>query len=97
MFEFLQEYLKWIQITILVGIVIYVIKFENRNLLFPTALIVGPGISNIADRFTHGGVVDYFYWHCGFDFAIFNFADVVINLGVTLILYLAFFVNRETK
>jgi signal peptidase II len=45
------------------------------------------GISNIIDRFIHGGVVDYVYWHCGFDFAIFNLADVLIDIAVVLIIW----------
>ncbi|MFX4243672.1 lipoprotein signal peptidase, partial [Aliarcobacter butzleri] len=27
------------------------------------------------------------YWHYGFEFAIFNFADVIIDLGVVIIIY----------
>jgi len=26
--------------------------------------------------------VDYVAWHCGFDFAVFNFADVMIDVAV---------------
>ncbi|DAB32382.1 MAG TPA: signal peptidase II, partial [Sulfurospirillum sp. UBA11407] len=42
------------------------------------------------DRFIHGGVVDYFYWHRWFEFAVFNFADVMINIAVALILLIAY-------
>jgi len=58
-------------------------------------LLMGGGVSNLLDRFLHGGVVDYVYWHCGFDFAIFNFADVMIDLGVVLILIAAFRKKNE--
>ncbi len=51
------------------------------------ALLYAGGLSNILDRFTYGGVVDYFYWHYGFRFAIFNIADVMINIAVALIIY----------
>ncbi len=37
-----------------------------------SALILGGAIGNLYDRFTQGGVVDYVYWHCGFDFAVFK-------------------------
>jgi len=56
----------------------------------PLGVILGAGSSNIYDRFIYGGVVDYVYWHCGFDFAIFNFADVMIDAGVVAILYLSY-------
>jgi signal peptidase II len=54
----------------------------------PIALLFAGGLSNILDRFTYGGVVDYFYWHYGFEFAIFNIADVIINLAVAIIIYI---------
>ena len=90
MFSFLEEYLKWIQIAILGGVLFYIFRFTEKKYYLPTALIIGAGISNIADRFIYGGVVDYVYWHCGFDFAIFNFADAIIDLGVVWILYLTY-------
>jgi signal peptidase II len=92
MFAFLGEYLKYIQVILIVGIIIYLlIKKEILNkYLIASALILAGGISNIADRFFREGVVDYVYWHCGFDFAIFNFADVMIDLGVLLILLKSF-------
>ena len=49
-------------------------------------IILGAGASNVLDRFIHGGVVDYVFWHKWFNFAVFNFADVMINLGVVIIL-----------
>jgi signal peptidase II len=49
----------------------------------------------------HGGVVDYVFWHCGFDFAVFNFADVMIDVAVVLILLIHFnimgFGSDQTK
>ena len=89
MFSFLAEYLKYIQLTLVVGGIIYLYKnpsvFVDYHL--PTALLFAGGLSNILDRFTYGGVVDYFYWHYGFKFAIFNLADVIIDLAVVLIIY----------
>jgi len=90
MFSFLEEYLKWIQIAMLGGMIFYVIKYIEKIFYFPAFIVFGAGISNIADRFLHGGVVDYVYWHCGFDFAIFNFADVMIDISVAWILYLSY-------
>ena len=92
MFAFLGEYLKYIQVGLILGVVIYLfIKKEILNeYLISSALILSGGISNIVDRFFREGVVDYVYWHCGFDFAIFNFADVMIDFGVLLILLKSF-------
>ena len=58
-------------------------------------MIFGAGISNILDRFIHGGVVDYIFWHYGFEFAIFNFADVMINVSVAMIIFNALFKKNK--
>lgn len=99
MFAFLAENLKYIQIAIMVGAVLY-LAF-NRDLFeiyyIPAVLVLAGGISNIYDRFIHGGVVDYIYWHCGFEFAVFNLADILINLGVGIILLINYLEYRKTK
>jgi signal peptidase II len=95
MFEFLGDNLKWVQIAILSGVLFYVLKFGERNMILPMAFILAGGISNITDRFTYGAVVDYVYWHCGFDFAIFNFADVMIDFGILLLLISSFHADKK--
>ncbi|MCI6344055.1 MAG: signal peptidase II [Campylobacter sp.] len=88
MFAFLGEYLKIIQLALIVGIFGYLIGERAMLARFSTELgiILGAGASNVLDRFIHGGVVDYVFWHKWFNFAVFNFADVMINLGVVIIL-----------
>lgn len=90
MFAFLQEYLKYIQILMVSGILIYVYILKKLCYALPVGLMLGGAISNIYDRFIHGGVVDMVYWHCGFNFAVFNFADVMIDIGVVWLLLLNF-------
>ena len=92
MFSFLGNNLKYIQLTLIFLVIIYMIFHKETFIKFslPLGIILGAGSSNIYDRFIHSGVVDYVYWHCGFDFAIFNFADVMIDFGVVIILYLNF-------
>ena len=99
MFAFLAQYLKYIQISILIGGIIYLINNKdtlNRYILPITMLFAG-GISNIFDRFIREGVVDYVYWHCGFDFAIFNLADVIIDISIALILYISYKYEKSLK
>ena len=52
---------------------------------------------NILDRFTYGAVVDYFAWHYMFEFAIFNFADVMIDLAVVIIIVMQIRDSRKQK
>ncbi len=90
MFSFLDEWLKYIQLVLVFGILIYIINLKKLCFAMPAGLLLGGAISNIYDRFIHGGVVDMVYWHCGFDFAVFNFADVMIDVAVVWFLILNF-------
>ncbi|MDO9206695.1 MAG: signal peptidase II [Sulfuricurvum sp.] len=90
MFAFLEGALKWIQLALLAGVVGYTLWLKQKCYLLPVAIMVGAGFSNVADRFIHGGVVDYVYWHCGFNFAVFNAADVMIDIAVVWLLILNF-------
>jgi signal peptidase II len=99
MFSFLEHNLKYIQLLIILVATVYL--FKNKDVFeeyyLSIALLYAGGISNILDRFTYGGVVDYFYWHYGFEFAIFNIADVIINLAVALIIFKQIKQIREEK
>ncbi|WP_375722553.1 signal peptidase II [Arcobacter sp. KX21116] len=99
MFEFLSEYLKFIQLTLIACIVIYLYLNKEVFLKYyiPISILLAGGLSNILDRFTYGAVVDYVYWHCGFDFAIFNFADVIIDFAIAIILYMQYKQYKEDK
>ncbi len=87
MFAFLGDYLKWFQIA-LVGLLLFLAYKEKWYCKYPLSLglIAGGALGNLYDRFSIGAVVDYVYWHCGFNFAVFNFADVMIDLGIALII-----------
>ncbi len=89
MFAFLGESLKYLQILLLLGLLSFMLydKTVLENYFLPLGIVLGAGSSNVLDRFIHGGVVDYVYWHCYFDFAIFNFADVMIDVGIVLLIY----------
>jgi signal peptidase II len=98
MFAFLGDNLKWIQLLLILGIVFYIFYEDYlKTMAFPLGLIVGGAFGNLYDRFIHKGVVDYVAWHCGFDFAVFNYADVMIDLGVAIILLLSFLEYRKEK
>ena len=90
MFAFLSEWLKYIQLVLVLGMFAYLYSLKKICYAFPAGIMVGAALSNIYDRFIHGGVVDMVYWHCGFDFAVFNFADVMIDFAVVWILILNF-------
>ena len=99
MFAFLEGNLKYIQIIMISAGAIYLYFRQDvfKTYYLPIALLYAGAISNIYDRFIHVGVVDYVYWHCGFDFAIFNLADVLINISIALILYISWQEEKKKK
>ena len=97
MFSFLAEYLKYIQLALVSGVLVYIFSIRKLCYALPAGLLLGGAFSNIYDRFVHGGVVDMFYYHAwpypiaGMSgFAVFNFADVMIDLAVVWILIINF-------
>ncbi|MEA1952864.1 MAG: signal peptidase II [Campylobacterota bacterium] len=92
MFAFVGPYLKWIQSILILGILYYVFSEGYlKRYAFPIGLLIGGALGNVYDRFIHEGVVDYIAWHCGFNFAVFNYADVAIDLAVVWILVMVYF------
>ena len=97
MFSFLEEYLKYLQLVLVSGVLAYVYYLKKLCYAFPMGLLLGGAFSNIYDRFIHEGVVDMFYYHSWpypimgqSGFAVFNFADVMIDVAVVWILFLNF-------
>ena len=84
----LGENLKWIIVALLIITSIVVINSKEFFARYYIALgaVIGAGFGNVVDRFINDGVVDYIYWHYGFRFAVFNFADSVINIAIAYLL-----------
>jgi len=98
MLTFLGDNLKWLQMFLIFGIISYVLYDGYlKRYAFPLGLIIGGALGNLYDRFIHEGVIDYIAWHCGFNFAVFNYADIMINLGVAIILLLTYLEYRNEK
>lgn len=97
MFAFLDSWLKYIQIILVTGVLAYIFYLKKLCYAIPAGFLLGGAFSNIYDRFIHGGVVDMVYWHCGFNFAVFNFADVMIDIAVVWILLLNYKPNLCSK
>jgi len=88
MFAFLQDWLKWLQLVLILGVGIYIVTLRKNCYAVPSGILLGAGLSNVYDRFIHEGVVDYIYYHHWFNFAVFNFADMMIDLAVVWLIIL---------
>lgn len=98
MFAFLGPYLKWIQ-SALVIVILFIIFKEGylKRYAIPAGLLVGGALGNVYDRFNHEGVVDYVAWHCGFNYPVFNFADVAITGAFVIIVIMLYFFPEKDK
>lgn len=90
-----------IVVTILVLILIYSM-LKNKELITKDSIIYGVllgGImGNFIDRIIHGYVIDYLDFNIlGYDFAIFNLADVMIVLSVLALLILTFKEDKNAR
>lgn len=99
MFAFLGEYLKYIQLLLICVLFFYILS--SKELLYhhyiAFGIIIGAGLGNVYDRFIYGGVVDYIFWHKWFNFAVFNFADMMIDFGVFLMLLQMYINHKKSK
>ncbi len=88
---------RWLLIG-LTGVVIVVLivllvlkKIRNPVIVWHIAVIIAGGLGNLIDRIFRGSVIDYIEFDFVY-FAIFNFADCLVVLGViSLLVYLLFF------
>lgn len=70
---------------------------KSKFLSVSLALVISGGIGNIIDRiFRNGKVVDYFEIRL-FNFAIFNFADCCVVIGVVLLMIYVLFIDGRNK
>jgi signal peptidase II len=79
---------------ILLAVTLYAL-FDRRKSFFKSVcfiMIIGGGIGNLIDRLRNGFVVDFLEVRL-FDFAIFNFADILVVVGT--IMHFIYFIYEE--
>ncbi len=102
-FGFLQG-AKWLFIILTIAIcilcIIYYVRLrrENRSRLIRIALIFicSGAVGNLIDRVFRGYVVDMLnFYILGYDYPVFNFADICVCTGAFLLVVGAFLSDRE--
>lgn len=85
-------------IVIIIGIVLLMTKKIKFGVEYVTAaVIIAGGLGNLVDRIFRGFVVDYIE-PLFIDFAIFNFADILVTCGAAvLIAWMVYDIYRDTK
>ncbi len=91
-----QLILTAIAIAVSIGIVVWLARGTPRLAAIALGLILGGAIGNAIDRPWRGGVVDFISLHAnGFQWYVFNIADVAIVAGVIGLLYESLVGNRK--
>lgn len=96
MLSSLRDYLPYVRIAIIVGIVVYLFFFAPKAQKMPLVMIITGALCNVADHFLYGQVVDMFYFKFwGYSFPVFNVADSAIFCGISWLMLQSFFKKRH--
>lgn len=98
-FSGMRWFLIGVTILMMATCVVLMVKYQKRSKIVPicASLILAGGIGNLIDRlFRDGCVVDYLDVRL-FSFAVFNFADCCVVVGVILFAIYLFFFDGKKK
>ena len=87
-----------ISIIVIIGIIIYLSKKKINNKIesLGYAFLLGGAIGNLIDRIIYGYVIDFLDFNIfGYNFPIFNIADMGIVIGIFLIIVIEIRGNKK--
>lgn len=91
-----QLLLSAIAVAVSVGIVVWLARGTPRLTAVALGLILGGALGNAIDRPRQGGVIDWVSLHAGgYQWYVFNIADVAIVAGVIGLLYESLMGHRK--
>ncbi len=87
-----------ISIIVIIGIIIYLSKKKINNKIesLGYSFLLGGAIGNLIDRIIYGYVIDFLDFNIfGYNFPIFNIADMGIVIGIFLIIVIEIRGNKK--
>jgi len=90
----------FIILTFIICAVLVYIMVKNRHtvLRLSVSFILGGAAGNWIDRVFRGKVTDFFdFYIFGYDYPVFNVADICINIGTYLLFIYIIFIYKEPK
>jgi signal peptidase II len=77
-----------IQLAAVAGLSWLLWRASSRALTIGYGLVIGGALGNLIDRLLYGKVADFFHFYgFGYDWYVFNIADLAITLGAAAIIY----------
>jgi signal peptidase II len=92
-----QYLLAGFAVAVSLALVVWLARgVDNKLLAISIGLLIGGALGNALDRILIGGVADFFLLHAyGYQWYVFNIADVAIVAGVLGLLYDSFKPSRD--
>ncbi|MFO7612229.1 MAG: signal peptidase II [Clostridia bacterium] len=88
-----------ISIIVAAGLVYFFVKYDMWPVRLSIAMIISGAIGNAIGRIFNGKVTDFLdFYIFGYDFPIFNVADIMVTMGTAvLVVYIIFFYKEPEK
>lgn len=93
---------RWlfISLTLIISAVLVVLLFKSKDKILSTALslVISGAVGNLIDRIFRGSVTDFLDFKIfGYDFPIFNVADICVVVGTFILAYYLLFRYEEKE
>ena len=77
-----------VSLAAVVGLGYWLWGMASLSLAIGVGLVIGGALGNLIDRLVYGRVADFFHFYgFGYDWYVFNVADIAITLGAVAIIY----------
>jgi signal peptidase II len=77
-----------VSLAAVVGLGYWLWGMSSLSLAVGVGLVIGGALGNLIDRLVYGRVADFFHFYgFGYDWYVFNVADIAITLGAVAIIY----------
>jgi signal peptidase II len=98
-FSIMQD-MRWVLVAVtLIAVVVmarFFLKFKGFWARLPLSLLLAGAIGNLIDRARQGFVVDYLHFYpFGYNFPVFNLADICVDVGALFLAIWLLFLYRE--
>jgi len=72
------------------------IKNKSKILRLAISIVLGGALGNFIDRLLYGKVTDFLdFYIFGYDYPVFNVADICVNIGTILLAIYIIFIYKE--
>jgi len=92
LFQATSDFQRWILALFAIGVTGFLVWWlhgvRDLRLAVAIGLIIGGALGNVIDRIAYGAVADFYLLHAmGYDWYVFNIADMAVVFGVGLMAY----------